>query len=112
MKSAIAALVCVFVCVPALAHDHSRPELDGWFKGLRSKGWTPCCDGSDQQGLADPDWDIKDGKYRVRLKGEWHDVPDDAIVDGPNKAGHAMVWPVEYADGSLHVRCFMPGTGA
>lgn len=94
----------------ASAHDRSRPELDGWFMGLESKGKSPCCDGSDAMRLDDVDWDTKDGHYRVRLQGEWVDVPDSAVVEGPNRAGPTMVWPY-YLNGAMRgVRCFMPGS--
>lgn len=94
----------------AHAHDHNRPALDSWFKGLRSNAGAACCDGSDALRLDDIDWEAKDGHYRVQLQGEWVDVPKDAVIDGPNLAGPAMVWPF-YLDGKLRgVRCFIPGT--
>ena len=58
----------------ARAHNHEHPELDGWYESLHSaKG--PCCDGSDAKRLDEADWDTKDGHYRVRIDGEWVDVP-------------------------------------
>jgi len=33
---------------------------------------------ADGQSVADPDWESKDGHYRVRLENNWIDVPDDA----------------------------------
>jgi len=46
----------------------------------------------------------------VRIDGEWVDVPNDAVVDGPNRAGRTMVWPY-YLNGALvGVRCFLPGS--
>ncbi len=93
---------------PAQAHDHQHPELNAWYESLRSvKG--PCCDGSDAKRVDDADWDTKDGHYRVRLEGEWVDVPDEAVVAGPNRAGRTMVWPY-YLDGHPRPRCFMPGS--
>lgn len=109
MKSAITALALLCVFGTALAHDHSRPDLDGWFKSLRSKGGIPCCDGSDALSVEDPDWRSQDGKYQVRLNGEWRDVPDEAVVTEPNKFGRTKVWPVTYEDGAVVIRCFMPG---
>lgn len=93
----------------ASAHDHARPDLDGWFKSLQSRGKSPCCDGSDATSLEDPDWDTKDGHYRVRLEGQWVDVPDPAVIDGPNRDGRAMVWPM-HMNGYPAVRCFLPGS--
>lgn len=60
------------------AHDHNRPGLDGWYMSLKS-GRGPCCGGPsvDATTLDGPDWEAQDGRYRVRLKGQWHDVPPD-----------------------------------
>jgi len=41
----------------------------------------------------------------------WVDVPDDAVIKVPNKAGRTMVWPVYndlYPD--ISIRCFMLGS--
>jgi hypothetical protein len=109
----LALLLVAFACAAARkshAHDRSRPDLDGWFMGLQSKAKAPCCDGSDAMRLDDVDWDSKGGHYRVRLEGEWIDVPDAAVIDGPNRAGPTMVWPWR-RDGKLNqVRCFLPGS--
>jgi hypothetical protein len=35
----------------------------------------PCCDGTDAERVDDADWETKDGQYRVRINGEWVDVP-------------------------------------
>ena len=94
----------------AQAHDHNRPDLNEWFKGLESRSKSPCCDGDDALAVEDPDWEMNSGHYRVRLSGEWVDVPDRAVVDGPNRDGRAMVWPY-YVNGELRgVRCFLPGS--
>lgn len=96
----------------AFAHDSAHPELNDWFMGLRSHSGMPCCDGSDALHIADPDWESHDGHYRVKLDGQWVDVPDQAVVDGPNKDGRALVWPY-FIDGKpIGVRCFLPGAGA
>lgn len=124
-------LVCRFVLVVALkfirivvmallafsawrahAHDARHPELNDWFMGLKNHKGYPCCDGSDATRLEDPDWENVNGHYRVRLEGEWVEVPDDAVVDGVNRLGPALVWPY-YLDGKLvGIRCFMPGAMA
>lgn len=96
----------------AFAHDHNKPFLNDWFKSLKAGG-VPCCDGSDATRLDDVDWETRDGHYRVRLEGEWYDVPDDAVIKQPNLAGPTMVWPViinELNGGrKYYIRCFMPG---
>jgi hypothetical protein len=85
-------MVLIFVGT-AFAHDHKRPELNGWFRSLKSPGGGYCCDGSDGMRLDDVDWESKDGKYRVRIEGKWVDVPPDSVITDPNLAGTAMVWP-------------------
>lgn len=92
----------------AVAHDQNRPHLDGWYKGLAS-GRGPCCDGSDATHLSDVDWESKAGNYRVRIDGQWHDVPPEAVLPGPNLDGRTLVWPIK-GWGGLTIRCFMPGS--
>jgi hypothetical protein len=48
-------------------------------------------------------------RYRVGLYGEWIDVPDDALITEPNRAGRTMVWPMLF-NGEISVGCFMPGS--
>lgn len=119
----IAALI-LFTAFAAFAHDHARPDLTPWFKQLKSsKGY--CCDGMDALHLRDVDWETKDGHYRVRVpksgedmakavagetvETEWVDVPDDAVLDVPNKDGATLVWPL-YGYMGVSIRCFLPGT--
>lgn len=90
----------------ARAHDHNHPDLNGWFRSLHSKGGAWCCTGDDAE---EAEWDTAGGKYRVRIDGQWIDVPDEAIVEGPNKVGAAKVWRT-YMDGHPGVRCFLPGS--
>jgi len=105
-------IVLLAFMAPAYGHDPEHPELDGWYMQLHSKRGSPCCDGSDAKHLADPEWDSKDGHYRVQIDGKWINVPDDAVIDGPNKDGRALVWPY-YLNGELTgIRCFLPGSGA
>jgi hypothetical protein len=100
----------IFVA-PALAHDPSHPELNEWFDRLAS-GKGPCCSLIDGLTVADPDWESKDGHYRVRLDGKWIDVPDDAVITEPNRAGRTMVWPMppKFKGDATNIRCFMPGS--
>src|SRR3954447_15121087 len=98
-KSLIAfgSLVFLIVGVAAVrAHDDGRyanSPLKPWFDSLRSKGGGACCSNADGTALSDVDWDTQDGHYRVRLQGQWIDVPPDTVITEPNRAGHTMVWP-------------------
>jgi hypothetical protein len=95
------------------ARDHgqfasSSPELKAWFDSLRS-GKGPCCSDADGTAVSDVDWESGGGHYRVRLGGEWIEVPDDAVITVPNRVGRTMVWPM-YGYLGVSIRCFMPGS--
>jgi hypothetical protein len=95
----------------AMARDDGRysdSPLKPWFDSLRSH-LGPCCSDADGVALADPDWESHNGHYRVRIDGQWVEVPDEAIITEPNRAGRTMVWPVKTAFG-ISIRCFMPGS--
>jgi hypothetical protein len=86
----------------------TSPELKAWFDGLRS-GKGPCCSDADGSAVSDVDWESSSGHYRVRLDGKWLDVPDEAVITGPNRIGRTMVWPMRGETGPV-IRCFMPGS--
>jgi len=90
------------------AHDPSHPELKAWFDSLKS-GKGPCCSDADGTAVSDVDWQSANGHYRVRLDGEWIDVPDEAVITEPNRVGRTMVWPMKGYMGTT-IRCFMPGS--
>jgi hypothetical protein len=95
----------------ATAHDDGRyagSPLKPWFDSLKS-GKGLCCSFADGFAIADPDWESKDGHYRVRLEGQWIAVPEDAVITEPNRAGRTMVWPIKNSLGTS-IRCFMPGS--
>jgi hypothetical protein len=106
----IAALMA-FVISTAKARDDGRyagSSLKPWFDQLHSERGL-CCSDADGFAVSDPDWETKDGHYRVRLDGEWIDVPDEAVIKEPNRAGRTMVWPIHGSAGT-YIRCFMPGS--
>jgi hypothetical protein len=103
-------LVATFVGAVQARDDgrYSQSPLKPWFDSLRS-GKGPCCSDADGFAVSDPDWESKSGHYRVRVENEWIDVPDDAVITEPNRAGRTMVWPIKGSLGTS-IRCFMPGT--
>lgn len=109
MIGAVVFVALMFAVVAALAHDHNKPSLDNWYLGLKS-GNGPCCGGPsvDATTLDGPDWEARDGRYRVRLQGVWYDVPPESVLNEPNMDGRTLVWPM-WSDGEVFVRCFMPG---
>jgi hypothetical protein len=112
LRIAVALIASTAVLVgAATARDDGRyanSPLKSWFDSLRS-GKGPCCSDADGSAVADVDWESKDGHYRVRIEGEWIDVPDDAVITEPNRAGRTMVWPIRGAYG-ISIRCFLPGS--
>jgi hypothetical protein len=109
------AVVCITVFVPN--HSHARDDgrfanspLKEWFDRLASKNGL-CCAFADGVSVQDVDWDTQNGHYRVRLQGEWIEVPDAAVITEPNRFGPAVVWPYNDRYGNTQIRCFMPGAG-
>ncbi|WP_158669515.1 hypothetical protein [Bradyrhizobium guangdongense] len=105
----------------AFARDDGRyaiSPLKPWFDSLRS-GKGPCCSDADGYALSDVDWQSAGGRYRVRVPISndeadkttliWVDVPEDAVITEPNRAGRTMVWPIWGHQGPT-IRCFMPGS--
>jgi hypothetical protein len=86
----------------AHAHDHSRPELNRWFEGLKS-GKGPCCSGADGTAISDADWEMRDGHYRVRIHRQWWDVPEQAVIKEPNRARRR--WSGPSTNGRSASRC-------
>src|SRR5258707_14359360 len=88
------ALILLLLCTPVLAHDANHPELNSWFDHLAS-GKGLCCSFAYGHAVADPDWDSKDGHYRVRLDNEGTDVPEEAVITKPNRAGRTRGWRIK-----------------
>lgn len=110
MKLKLCLIVCaLLVASTVFAHDHKRAQLNEWLKGLQNAGKAPCCDGDDTDAIEDWDTLGKGGGYRVKFRGQWHDVPESAIVEGPNRSGTALLW-MNKGWGGVSVRCFMPGS--
>ena len=108
--SVIAIIVLLLTTVTLLAHDKNHPvnsSMKSWFDSLTS-GKGPCCSDADGSALSDVDWETKGGHYRVRINGNWIDVPDDAVLKQPNLYGKTMVWPISTL-GYITIRCFIPG---
>ena len=98
----------------AFARDDGRyanDTLKHWFDNLTSSNGN-CCSFADGLSISEVDWDTKDGHYRVLLHGEWINVPNSAVVLGPNRYGPAVVRLYMDTDGNTYIRCFLPGSGA
>lgn len=116
----IVAWAVLYGAMFAHARDDGRfanSQLKAWFDQLKS-GKGMCCSFADGVSIEDVDWDtatVADagGKetvvYRVRLNGQWINVPPDAVITEPNKAKHAVVWPYQDMNGVTQIRCFIRG---
>ena len=112
--AAVALCINAFVPSQLFAHDDGRfadSPLKPWFDQLAS-GKGLCCSFADGVKVENVDWDTQDGRYRVRLNGQWLVVPDVAVVTEPNRFGPAVVWPYQDMNGATQIRCFIPGAGA
>ena len=113
--AAVALCINAFVPSQLFAHDDGRfanSPLKAWFDQLAS-GKGLCCSFADGVKVENVDWDAtNDGRYRVRLNGQWVIVPDAAVVTEPNRFGPAVVWPYQDMNGATQIRCFIPGAGA
>ncbi len=119
LRLLLIALVLSLAAAGAPARDNGQyrdtdPAIKEWVNGLTDKNGQGCCATAD--GFpADYDWDTEGNHYKVLIDGEWYDVPPEAVIDGPNRLGHATVW--YWWDWSLdgkktnHIRCFLPGPG-
>jgi len=105
---------------PARATDHGQlgpmsPEVRAWAGTLENKLGQGCCSTADGWKPEEVEYDTKGNKYRVRIDGEWYEVPSDAVLAGPNRFGFAVVWYYRsWLNGiapSVSIRCFMPGAG-
>jgi hypothetical protein len=105
--------------LPAFGRDldgrYRESPLHDWFEHLASRKGL-CCSFADGYVVRDADWETRDGHYRVRVPktvdsedAVWVDVPDEAVITEPNRAGHTMVWPL-YTYQGVSIRCFMPGS--
>jgi hypothetical protein len=95
-------------------YGNTDPAIKEWIQQLTDKTGQGCCATADGH-PAEYEWDTEGNRYRVRIEGEWYDVPPEALVDEPNKLGYATVW--YWWDWSIdgkkthHIRCFLPGPG-
>src|SRR6516225_2639028 len=114
MKAILAALVFLLSnLIPAQARDDGRyanSPLHAGFDHLAS-GNGRCSSFADGLSVQDGDRESQDGKYLVRLFGQWIVVPGNAVVTEPNKFGPAVVWPYMNPKGVTQIRCFLPGAG-
>jgi len=118
-------LVAIAVAFSAPAHlaaaaDHGQfgptpPEIKAWANSLENKLKESCCSTADGWKPEAVEYDMKGNKYRVKVEGQWYDVPPDAVISLPNKFGFPVVWYYKTWDNgirpSISIRCFIAGAG-
>ena len=102
-----ALFVLFLLTTAAMARDpdgrYANSPLKQWFDSLKSgKGF--CC--AEADGL-DTEYEIRDSHYWVPVNGVWTEVPEDAVITEPNKAGRPILW----LDPLGNILCFIPGPG-
>jgi hypothetical protein len=118
-RVALVAGLALVMLLPVLGRDldgrYTDSPLHEWFNHLASRNGL-CCSFADGYVVEDADWMSENGHYRVRVPKAagskdmiWVEVPDDAVITEPNKAGRTIVWPF-YGSDSVLIRCFMPGS--
>jgi hypothetical protein len=104
----------------AEAADHGQfgptsPEIKAWANSLENKLKEGCCSTADGWKPQEVEYDMKGNKYRVKIDGEWYDVPPAAVIEVPNRFGFPVVWYYQTWDNgirpSILIRCFIPGAG-
>ena len=113
-----------FVAMRTGAYAHWRPEyaqaspdVRNWFKSQRAPTTNvPCCDISDGE-FAEEDirYDEKGvGHFWTRWSKhlEWMLVPDDVVIQEPNKWGRPVVfWAEDSVNNVMYIRCYARGAG-
>lgn len=86
------------------------PRIKAWVRELTDRNGVNCCDFADGFPAEEVEWHVGDKGYSVVIEGQRVPVPPSALRDDiPNKLMRAMVWWVRQADGSILIRCFLPG---
>jgi hypothetical protein len=82
------------------------PQLRAWFNEVYNSSGFKCCEAADGYPV---EYQMRsDNHYWVRFKGEWYEVPDEAVVrQYGNPTGSGVVWFAEVFGGRA-VRCFVP----
>ena len=112
-------LLAMFLFLGSVQAGEISPQAADMLTGpqLKSKR-SVCCNEFDGR-APEAIWDLSDGAipnvhYKVKIEGIWVNVPDDAVLEVPNKFGTAVVWysMTRYGDDkppSFFIRCFLPG---
>lgn len=95
-----AIVLTILLASAALAH-----EDDQFLRELQTPTGGSCC--SDRDCSLTDDWDQRAGAYRVRVEGEWREVPAEIVIRGkpPHPSGRAVLCVLPAGQ----PLCFLPG---
>lgn len=140
MRTLAAVLLLATITAPTQAkwkpwmEAQYTPEQKKWFSEQRlPNSRSPCCSVADGSWAEEDTYLGDDGKSHWKVRWaldpaetdpakikftEWYNVPDEAVLPGPNEWGRTVVWwstiddDGDYADsGNVNIRCFKPGAG-
>jgi len=96
-----------------LADMAQLPGVSGWFVDLTNQRGNSCCsdaDGNQPEAV----WDNTDNPnypYKVKIEGQWVEVPEYAVIKSKNRVGIAIVWYYKsLGSDQITIRCFLPGS--
>lgn len=101
---------------PVKAHGplFSQDE-NAWLNRQRAVDGTKCCDRNDAHVGQNVEWRIVGGRYQVRIRDEWRDVPPGRIMqhnpsDPTPWPGEALLFwsPSPHVESGFHLWCFFP----
>ena len=98
----IAALMLLSAGAVAQTPHHQYHDV---YENWLTRGGSSCCSNNDCGGAEG--WRFGARGYEVRIGGEWHPVPPEAVrpYSSPDGNAHVCIWRGE-------IRCFVPGSGA
>jgi hypothetical protein len=118
----ISLAICIFIASAAMSEGRADNDryanvakgISGWIESLTDKNGIGCCATADGLRPQTIDWDMTANHYRVKVDGRWVEVPESAVVKGPNHLGYAVAWleydwDIDTGEMSMRVRCFLPG---
>jgi hypothetical protein len=111
-----AALLAACLAAPALAHGPGFTDAeDAWLNRQRAVDGTKCCDRRDVHVGQNVEWRIQAGRYQVRIRDEWRDVPPGRMMrhqpDDPTPwPGEALLFwsPAPHLPDGFLLWCFFP----
>ena len=109
-------IILVLASVGTQARDNGQysqvhPDIKRWVEGLTDHQGRGCCATADGFRPEEVEWDMTENAYQRHDQRRVVDVPDGAVIKEVNRIGYALVW-YWVDNGSVNIRCFLPGSGA